>query len=409
MNKVSLPKLQKKPILLLIVALSLVGFLSLSLFSSFQLSQDVQTVTLQFRQMEADRSDIAAKLSETEATLASQSARVVELESEDQRLINQDLQATIVSVQSTFHKLASTYEEVIDLRATGVKTAKLDNRVATLISQLSKQDYKSAELGLASLSAQIKIEKDKIAVQPKDVATLPQSNTPPASGYSRQTVTVGDQQFVVGLVAADLNSTKVLVDTASDGDCANDCPVMSVGAYAARNGAIAAINGSYFCPASYPSCAGKTNSFDTLLMNKNKKYFNSDNNVYSSVPAAIFSAGSARFVGKSQEWGRDTGVDAVIANYPLLVSGGQVVAGDGGDGKLSSRGSRSFIGNKGSTVYIGVVQGVTVVESGKVLAALGLDNALNLDSGGSTALWVGGGYKAGPGRDVPNVIILVGR
>jgi len=29
-----------------------------------------------------------------------------------------------------------------------------------------------------------------------------------------------------------------------------------------------------FCPSTYPQCAGKTNSFDTLLMNKNKVYFN---------------------------------------------------------------------------------------------------------------------------------------
>lgn len=35
------------------------------------------------------------------------------------------------------------------------------------------------------------------------------------------------------------------------------------------------------------------------------------------VTAAIFS-GSARFVGQTSEWGRDTGVDGVIANYPLL-------------------------------------------------------------------------------------------
>jgi len=30
------------------------------------------------------------------------------------------------------------------------------------------------------------------------------------------------------------------------------------------------INGSFFCPADYPTCAGKTGSFDLLVMNKNK-------------------------------------------------------------------------------------------------------------------------------------------
>ena len=42
----------------------------------------------------------------------------------------------------------------------------------------------------------------------------------------------------------------------------------------------------------------------------------------------------------------------------------------------------------------------------QVLKAMGLENALNLDSGGSVALW-SGGYKAGPGRNIPNAILFV--
>lgn len=234
------------------------------------------------------------------------------------------------------------------------------------------------------------------------------SNTPPGSGFSRHKVTTDIGSFTVSLVAADLNSARVIVDTASDGDCADNCPVLPLSAYVARSGAFAGVNGSYFCPASYPQCAGKTNSFDTLLMNKNKVYFNSANNVYSTVPAVIFSGSSARFVGRSLEWGRDTGVDAVIANHPLLVSGGQVVFGGNDDPKQGSKGNRSFVANKGSTAFIGVVHSATVAESARVLAALGLDNALNLDDGGSTALW-SGGYRVGPGRDIPNAVLFVSK
>lgn len=142
-------------------------------------------------------------------------------------------------------------------------------------------------------------------------------------------------------------------------------------------------------------------------MNKGKTYFNSENNVYSTVPAVIFSGNSARFVGASQEWGRDTGVDAVIASQPLLLMNGQIRFGGDGDPKKGSRGSRSFIGAKGSTVYIGVVRGATVAEVAHVLKAMGLDHALNLDSGGSTALMNGGRYLAGPGRNTPFGIVLV--
>ena len=116
--------------------------------------------------------------------------------------------------------------------------------------------------------------------------------------------------------------------------------------------------------------------------------------------------GSMRFVGRSLDWGRDTGVDGVIANQPLLLSGGNIAFGGGSDPKQGSRGNRSFVGNKGNIAYIGVVHSATVAEVAIVLKVLGLDGALNLDSGGSTALW-SGGYKAGPGRAIPNAILFV--
>lgn len=253
------------------------------------------------------------------------------------------------------------------------------------------------------------------SVTPKAILTVsptPQpiiQNTPPGSGYSRQTVNAEGKNYTVSIVAADLNSTKVIVDTASEFDCSHDCPVLSLAEYVSRNGAYAGINGSYFCPADYDSCAGKKNLFDTLLMNKDKHYFNSDNNVYSTVPAAIFSAGSARFVGQSLEWGRDTGVDAVIANYPLLISGGNINFTEApNEPKFGGAAARTFIATKENMVYIGIVHAASMGESAKVLKAMGMDSALNLDQGGSTALWFGG-YKAGPGRSIPNAILFVRR
>lgn len=234
----------------------------------------------------------------------------------------------------------------------------------------------------------------------------PVTNTPPKSGYSQQTVQSSAGSFTIDIIAGDLNSTRVIVDTASAGDCANDCPVLPLADYVSRSGAYAGVNGSFFCPASYPQCAGKTNSFDTLLMNKNKVYFNSANNVYSTIPAVIFNGTSVRYVGQSLEWGRDTGVDAVIANYPLLVLNGAAVAGGSSDSKLGNKGSRSFVGNSGNIVYMGVVRSASVAEAGIALQAMGIQNALNLDDGGSTALYIGG-YKLGPGRNIPNAVLFV--
>ncbi len=231
------------------------------------------------------------------------------------------------------------------------------------------------------------------------------NNAPPGSGYSRQSVQTDAGTFSVSIVAANTSSTKVIVDTASTSDCFSNCPVLSLGEYVTRNGGWAGINGTYFCPKDYPSCAGKENSFDLLVMNKDKYYFNSANNVYSTNPVAGFRDGSVSFVSAGSQWGRDTSLNGVIMNYPLLVFGGNITFGGDDDPKKGSKGARSFVANRGSMVYIGVVHNATVAESARVMKALSMDNALNLDDGGSTALWHGG-YKVGPGRGIPNAIVF---
>lgn len=330
------------------------------------------------------------------------------LKSEDQYQRNEKLQAEIEQIQKTYTQSVKSYESLLDLKAKTNNTAALDKLLAQSISYLADKNYASAQATLTNLDKQIAAENTKVATTFSIPATTKASNTAPDSGYSRQRVSTEVGDFLVDIVSADLGSTRVIVDTASDSDCKDSCPVLSLGDYVSRNGAFAGINGSYFCPADYPSCAGKTNTYDTLAMNKNKTYFNSDNNVYSTVPVVVFGNGYARFIGRSLDWGRDTSPDGVLANQPLLLSGGNIAFGGDGDPKKGSRGSRSFVGSNGSKVYIGVVHNATVAEVAYALKTLGLNDALNLDSGGSTALW-SGGYKAGPGRNIPNAILFVRR
>ncbi len=141
-------------------------------------------------------------------------------------------------------------------------------------------------------------------------------------------------------------------------------------------------------------------------MNKNKHYFNSDNNKYSTIPLAYFTGNTMGIRGQSLEWGRDTGVDSVIANYPLYVVGGNNTFGGSGDPKINSAGPRTFIANKGNFAYIGIVYSATSAQAAIALKTLGMDNALGLDQGGSTALW-SGGYKAGPGRNIPSALLFI--
>lgn len=337
------------------------------------------------------------------AALRSELSRV---KGEDQFVRNERLQEEIGAIEKTYEQAVTAYEDLVKLREKTRDTAALDVQFVDSLVFLSNRNWASASATIATLTKGIADANAKFVASVVIPANVPQSNAPPGAGYSRQSVDAGIGTYLVDIVAADMNSTRAIVDTASEGTCPRDCPVLSLAEYVSRSGAFAGVNGSYFCPADYPSCAEKKNSFDTLLMNKNKTYFNSDNNVYSTVPAVIFLSGSMRFVGQSLEWGRDTSPDGVIANQPLLLSGGNIVFGGSGDPKQGSRGSRSFVGNKGSIAYIGVVHNATVAEVAHVLKALGLDGALNLDSGGSTALW-SGGYKAGPGRNIPNAVLFV--
>jgi len=332
-----------------------------------------------------------------------------ELKNQDQIKINQELNTEVKNIQTTYNKAVSTYENLIDFKEAN-KTSKLisdfDKTFSSALKLLSERRYQEADVGLNDLTQKIKDEKAKLAAAAIP-ANVTESNIPPGSGYSRQSVNVqGLGSYLVSIIAAETSSTKVIVDTASDSDCGDNCPVLPLATYVSRNSAYAGVNGSYFCPASYPTCVGKTNSFDLLAMNSKKTYFNSSNNVYSSNPTVIFGDSYVRFVRTAAEWGRDTSPNGVLSNYPLLVFNFQVVFGSDDDLKKGSKGDRSFVANKGSSVFIGVVHSATVAESARVLQTMGMENAMNLDNGGSTALW-SGGYKVGPGRDLPNVILFV--
>ncbi len=339
-------------------------------------------------------------------TTAVLSTELDDLKNQDQFKRNQQLQSDIRQIESTYTQTVATYEDLLHLKDNEKDTSKFDSAFANILTLLSQRNYSTAAAELVQFRSDIKTEQARIAASFVIPANVPVNNAAPGSGYSRQSVASDIGNFLVDIIAADLGSTRVIVDTASDATCTKDCAVLPLGDYVGRSGAYAGVNGSYFCPADYPSCADKKNSFDTLLMNKNKVYFNSDNNKYSTVPAVIFGNGFIRFIGASLEWGRDTGIDSMIANQPLLLSGGNIVFGGNTDPKMGAAGSRGFVGNRGNNVYIGVVHNVTVAGMAHVLKSLGMENALNLDSGGSVALW-SGGYKVGPGRNIPNAILFV--
>src|SRR5258708_7251736 len=260
------------------------------------------------------------------------------LREQDQYKINQQLKEEIKNIHDTYKQSVATYEKLLDFKTISKDTSDFDKSFAQSLNFLSDNNYASASSLLTSLNTDMQKEHDKIAssfVIPQNVA---KSNSPPGSGYRRQTVTTDRGDFLEDIISADLNST---------------------------------------------------------------------NNVYSTVPAVIFSGNSARFVGRSLEWGRDTGVDSVIAMQPMLISNNNIIYTDSSDTKFTNRGTRCFVGATGNTVYIGTIYNANMSDSAHILKSLNIANAINLDEGGSTALWANGGYKAGPGRNIPNAVLFV--
>jgi hypothetical protein len=401
--KIKFPKLKYRfekhiPIIIFLSIMVILGSLMAG-GKIFNLNRSIKTIS-------AEKDKNYSELQKIGNELNNLKTQYEELKNVDQYKKNENLQNDIKQIEVTYDKAVSVYESLLSLKEKTDKTKDLDKSFASALKDLSDRNYKTASETLDSLSTKIKEEENKLASTFTIPSNMTASNNPPGSGYSRQKVNTDAGEFMVSIVAADLSNTKVIVDTASDSNCSNNCPVLSLSGFISRNNAFAGVNGSYFCPASYPTCAGKTNSFDLLVMNKNKTYFNSDNNVYSNNPAVIFGDGYIRFVSAASQWGRDTSPTGVLSNYPLLVFNSNVAFGGDDDPKKGSKGGRSFVSNKGNTVYIGVVHNATVAEAGRALKALGMENALNLDDGGSTALW-SGGYKVGPGRDLANAILFV--
>ena len=92
--------------------------------------------------------------------------------------------------------------------------------------------------------------------------------------------------------------------------------------------------------------------------------------------------------------------------YPLLLEEGRIVSSEGEQSDAQKlRSMKGSIGVDQTFVYLALVANASVTESAHALQALGVRDALNLDGGGTAAMWLGS-YRVGPGRLLPNAVLL---
>jgi uncharacterized protein YigE (DUF2233 family) len=235
---------------------------------------------------------------------------------------------------------------------------------------------------------------------------------PPAvfsrTGYSFLSVPTPRGTFNVHLIKEARSQVTVKTLTANSSDCFNNCPAKPLAQYVAENNGYAGMNGSYFCPPDYAPCAGKVNSFDYAVYNTNLGGWINSRAINSVNGLAVFNGSAATFYRRGSTYSAAPGpVTAAISNYPLLLQAGAVVNSESEQSASQmARGTRGAIGVDGSYVFLAVVSGASVTEAAYALQALGVREALNLDGGGSTAMYIAGSYRVGPGRLLPNAIVL---
>jgi len=241
---------------------------------------------------------------------------------------------------------------------------------------------------------------------PKAVSGPAAQEGPPSSGHSRITVTTQRGSFLIDVVSMDMTAgVRMITDTASDSDCFDNCPTLPLADYVARNGGFAGMNGTYFCPTDYADCAAKKNSFDFPAYNTRLgKWINAGNLFWNNRSIIYYDGSGLHFLRNANSFGG--GLSSGIVNHPGLLDGGSVIAETFGlSEKQASKGTKSGIGIRGNVVYLVIARSVDMLDLAHVFKSLGATHALNLDGGGSVALWFGG-YKVGPGRSLPNAVIF---
>jgi phosphodiester glycosidase len=232
--------------------------------------------------------------------------------------------------------------------------------------------------------------------------------TPVGSSAPRVGTAVGT--FTAHVVKEPLASTAVHTLTANTTDCAASCPVQPLDRYVAADNAFAGMNGTYLCPPDYSWCASKVNSYDYSVYNSDLgRWLNSWALVSPTNALVTFSGGTPRFYEHTYQYDRGP-VDAAISNFPLLLRAGAVVdSSQIQTAAQQTRGVKGSIGSDGQYLYLVLVEDATVTESAYVLQAIGVRDAMNLDGGGTSAMYFGGSYTFGPGRLLPNAVVLVSR
>lgn len=253
-----------------------------------------------------------------------------------------------------------------------------------------------------------------------ELAAAPTIDGGPESTFATLNVATPRGTFNADVVTLQKSRFTMITDTADASECTNGCATKTLADYAAAQGAGIGIHGSYFCPTEYPDCAGKTNTFLAPFFNSAARVMRNASSlvVHKGPMLAEATDGRTFFFHRTADFGSSVAafesahqatLGAALSNYPSLIENGTIVVES--EERLSEtnptvKGVRGGIGMNDQNFYLVIARAATVTDLASIMQALGAEDALNLDGGGSAALLYDGAYKVGPGRLLPNAILF---
>lgn len=237
--------------------------------------------------------------------------------------------------------------------------------------------------------------------------------------YTSRIVKTPRGNFRVRFVTTKLTNPKVkiITATATSKKCKNNCPIKSLKSFYTQNKAFAAINGTYYCPYDYSSCRGKTGTYFWRVYNSRAKIMLNQSNGYTrNDPLMVFDASNKFYYFHHAlnfkkvtdfETKYKTKVQAAFSGTELVYKNKITLPKSKLDSKQKYvKSTRGAFGIKGNTVYIALASNATVIDMASIMKSLGVNYAINLDGGGSSALMFNGKYRVGPGRNLANSILF---
>jgi|GEM_PF-1312037 len=308
--------------------------------------------------------------------------------------------------------------KLTEYKGKGVSVSEVEKESPKISDLISAKQFAEAQGLIDDLSKKLdqalsdKQEVDRKAAEEaaKKAAAAAAAAAPVMAGSGYQYFTIGTDRgnFNIHLVKMNLSGLRIITDTADSSECYSNCTAKPLANYVSENGGFAGINGTYFCPPDYGWCAGKTNTFDCPVYNSRiGKLLHADKLFWNDRSMFVFDPlGGVHFYSQARDYD-GTVMKAAIANFPGLVNNKQNIVNNYpiDDKSRTAKITRDGIGVGGGYVWLVSAQVATVPDLASVFMALGVDYALNLDGGGSSALYYGG-YKVGPGRALPNAIVF---